>query len=138
VTYERKALAGQREGDGMRKPILAFVTVAIVVAAAQPAGAIDNGLRGQYRAIERPRVGSHCGGSSRHRVEVRYVNERVREIGPVGSDSGKRLRYVRGERFPWQHEGRLVLRYRPRTDSAVGVRYGLEDCSWRVRLVPLG
>jgi hypothetical protein len=123
----------------MRKSLLVFVMVAIVVAAAQPAGAIDDGFRGRYRLIGREI--SECFGNSPRRVEVRYVDERHRRIDPVHSTRGAkwRLRYVRGERFPWQTRGQgFVLRYRPRTDSAVGILHGLQGCTWRVRLVPMG
>jgi len=125
----------------MRRSILAFVMVAIVVAAAQPAAAIDNGFRGRYRLIERETSHACPVGSDRRRVEVTYVSERVREIDPDHSTAGAnwRFRYVRGERFPWQtNDGRFVLRYSRRTDSAVGTRDGLQECRFHVRLVPMG
>jgi hypothetical protein len=125
----------------MRKAILAFVMVAIV-AAAEPAGAIDNGFRGRYRLIARERSGSSCPGDSsyRHPARVLFVSERVRELAHAGRVWGGRFRYVRGERFPWQaNGGRYVLRYKRRTDSAVGIKQGVQtDCHYRVRLVPLG
>lgn len=124
----------------MRKAILAFVMLAIV-AAAQPAGAIDNGFRGRYRLIAREEPGSYCQDSSyRHPARVRFVSARVRELAHAGRVWGGRFRYVRGERFPWQaNHGRYVLRYRRRTDSAVGIKQGVQtDCHYRVRLVPIG
>jgi hypothetical protein len=124
----------------MKKSILAFVMVAIVVGAAQPAVAIDDGFRGRYRLIGRD-TGGCFSNSQRRRVEVGYVDERVRTIDPDHSTLGAlwRLRYVRGEEFPWQtDDGRFVLRYRPRTDSAVGILDGIQECVWRVRLVSMG
>ena len=124
----------------MRKVILAFGMVAIV-AAAQPAGAIDNWFRGTYRLRQRELPGYTCFPHfERRRVEVRFVNERVRTIDPDHSTAGAnwRFRYVRGERFPWQtHDGRFVFRYRRRTDTAVGILDGRlqTNCKWHVRLV---
>ena len=138
VTKQSERL--RSSGDGMRKAILVFVTVA-VVAAAQPAGAIDNGFRGTYRLRQRELPGSTCFPHfERRRVEVGFVNERIRTIDPVHSTQGARwrLRYARGHRFPWQTDDRrFVLRYRRRTDTAVGILDGRlqTDCKWHVRLV---
>ncbi len=123
----------------MKKSILGFVMLAIVVGAAQPAVAIDDRFRGRYRLIGRD-MGGCFSNSQRRRVEVRYVDERVRTIDPDHSTQGAlwRLKYVRGEESSWQtDDGRFVLRYRPRTDSAVGILDGLQECTWRVRLVPM-
>jgi hypothetical protein len=122
----------------MRTAILAFATVAIV-AAAEPAGAIDDGFRGLYGVTSTQTGGVACPVHLRtHRVRVRYIDERVRDYGRAGRYSRRHLGYVSGQRFPWQNNRGLMLRYRPRTDSAVGVRDGLEQCRWRVRLVPIG
>ena len=68
----------------MRRSILAFVIVAIVVAAAQPAGAIDNGFRGPYRVIAREIPGHSCLiDTAWYRVRIRYVSERVRRYDPL-------------------------------------------------------
>jgi hypothetical protein len=66
----------------MRKAILAFVVVA-VVAAAQPAGAIDDGFRGRYRLIASPHL---CPGQDvyRHPARVRFVSGRIRELVHAG------------------------------------------------------
>lgn len=134
----------QKEGDGMRNAILAFAIVAIVVAAAQPAGAVDDGFRGRYRIIA-------YGGSTwcpystfSHRVHVRFVNERARGFVYPRHESTKRFRYVRGEDLPWQQQmgerpgaSSIALRYRPRTDSAFGTKRRGPMCLWRVRVVPI-
>ena len=142
VTKQSERLRGR--GDDTRKAILAFVMVAIV-AAAQPAGAIDNGFRGSYRVIARQTDGDGCPtGDYRRRVLVHYINETVRQLRLFGnplSDSARRFRYVRGKPFPWQHRRGVPykVRYDPATDSAVGVRGpGPQGCTWRVRLVPIG
>jgi hypothetical protein len=119
----------------MRKAILAFVMVAIV-AAAQPAGAIDDGFRGWYRLTT---TENSCRHQPRtRRIEIRYINERVRDYGRAGRYSRRHLEYVSGRWFQWRNDRGLRLRYRPRTDSAVGVREGLEGCHWHMRLVPIG
>ena len=124
-------------GDGMRKAILAFVMVAVVVAAAQPAGAIDNGFRGPYRVIWREIPGHSClTDTAWYRVRIRYVSERVRRYDRFAPGSGGTLRYVRGERFPWR--GGVELRYHRRTDSAVGRQLEPQGCWRRLRLVPIG
>lgn len=134
----------------MRRVILALIMVAIVVAASEPAGAIDNRFRGRYQILAREAPGATCrsnshSGSGRAlsagRVDVRYVSERVRDFYHPRVERATRFTYVPGERFPWQGElahRAAELRYRRRTDSAVGTRDGLEGCSWRVRLVPIG
>jgi hypothetical protein len=123
----------------MRRSILAFVMVAIVVAEAPPAGAIDNGFAGRYRVIG-AELGD-CPGADRDRVQVGYVNERVRYLAHAGLVWSGRLGYLDGERFPWQttKDGprRFELRYDAATDTAVGSKYGLEDRTCRVRLIPL-
>jgi hypothetical protein len=119
----------------MRKAILALVMVA-TAAAAQPADAVDDGFRGRYRLLARAHL---CPGRDdyRHPAKVRYISEGVRELVHAGRFWSGRFRYVRGRRFPWRRDdGGFVLRYRPGTDSAVGIRH--EDCWRRVRLVPIG
>jgi hypothetical protein len=133
-----KALAVSGRGDGMRRAILAFVMVAIV-AAGQPAGAVDEGFRGLYRVTNTEAGGASCPVHARtHRIRVRYINETVRDYGRAGRYSYRHLEYVSGRGFPWQNDRGLRLRYRPRNDSAVGIRDGLQECRWRVRLVPIG
>lgn len=120
----------------MRAAILTFATVAIV-AAAQPAGAIDDGFRGLYRVTQTDN--GACPVHARtHRIRVRYINEKVRDYGRAGRYSYRHLEYVSDRGFPWRNDRGLKLRYRPRTNSAVGVRDGLQECRWRVRLVPIG
>jgi len=111
--------------------------VAIVIAAAQPAGAIDNGFRGRYRVIAR---GACAFQPAWYRVRIRYVSERVRTYDRFAPGSGWPLRYVRGERFPWQRQGGSLveLRYDRRTDTAVGILQGPQCPRLRVRLVPIG
>jgi hypothetical protein len=137
VTKQSERLRGS--GDGMRKAILAFVMVSIV-AAAQPAGAIDNGFRGQYRITQTQTGTGNCPvpNPPTHRIEVRYINERVRDYGRAGRYSRRHLEHVSGRWFQWQNDRGLRLRYRPRTDSAVGVREGLQGCHWHGRLIPIG
>jgi hypothetical protein len=120
----------------MRKAILAFVMVAIV-AAGQPAVAIDEGFRGRYRVIA---LDDTCGfHSSWYRVRIRYVSERVRTYDRFAPGSGRPLRYVPGERFPWQRQGGSLveLRYDRRSDTAIGIQQGPQCPRWRVRLVPI-
>jgi hypothetical protein len=125
----------------MRRAILAFVMVAIA-AAAQPAGAVDDGFRGWYRLVAREAPGATCHSNSYgHRIHVRYVSARVRDLRQPRADTAHRFRYVRGERFPWQGELRhraAELRYDPATDTSVGSRSGLQGCRYRLRLVPVG
>ena len=117
----------------MRRTI-ACMAVLLWAAAAQPAGAIDGGFHGRYRVIERATCHS---GTQRYRVHIRYVSERVRRYDRIPAiGAGSRLRYERGERFPWQ--GRVKLRYHRRTDSAVGITHHPQSCNWRLRLVPIG
>lgn len=120
----------------MRMAILAIV-LAIVVAVAQPAAAVDVGFQGWYRVNGR----TWCPGADRDRVQVRYVSEGVRYLAHAGLVWSGRLRYVDGERFPWQTTNddpfRYELRYDPATDTAVGFKYGLEGRTCRVRLVPI-
>lgn len=121
----------------MRRAILAFVMVAIV-AAAHPAGAIDDGFRGRYRVTT---LNDTCRTpGSWYRVRVRYVSERERTYDRFAPGSGWPLRYVHGERFPWQRQSvsRFELRYDRRTGTAVGIRYGPECRGERIRLVPIG
>jgi hypothetical protein len=121
----------------MRRSILAFVIVAIVVAAAQPAVAINKGFRGRYRVIA---LDDSCPFQPDwYRVRIRYVSARVRTYDRFAPGSGWSLRYVRGERFPWQREGGSLveLRYDPRTDTAIGIQQGPQCPTWRVRLVPI-
>jgi len=121
----------------MRRSILAFVMVAIVVAAAQPAGAIDDGFRGPYRVFARESPGSYCEADTyRYRVHIRYVSERVRRYDRFAPGSGGTLRYLRGQRFPWR--AGVELRYDQRTDSAVGRDLAPQGCWRRLRLVPIG
>jgi hypothetical protein len=126
----------------MRKAILAFVMVAIVVAAAQPAGAVDDRFRGWYRLVAREAPGATCRSNSYgHRIHVRYVNEKVRDLRQPRADTAHRFRYVPVERFPWQGELRhraAALQYDSATDTAVGFRSGLEGCRYRLRLIPIG
>ena len=137
-------MARQKEGDGMRKAILAFVMVAIVVAVAQPAGAVDDGFRGRYRIIGRGGDDFCPFPSFRHRVHVRFVNERFREFVYPRYDSTKRFRYDGLRPFPWYQvlerpgASSIALRYRPRTGSADGFKSGGPQCTWRVRVVPIG
>ena len=81
------------------------------------------------------------GGGFSGSGQVRYVDERVRQITHAGLVYNGRLTYTPGERFPWQSR-RLrrswKLRYDPATDKAVGTRDGLESCLWRVRFVSIG
>ena len=119
----------------MRKAILALLMVASV-AAAQPAGAIDEGFRGRYRLIADTHL---CPGQDqyRHPVRVRYVSGRVRELVHAGRMWSGRFTYVPGRRLPWHREdGLFALQYRPRIDSARGIIR--ESCWWHVRLVPIG
>ena len=135
MTYERRRSPVGGRGDGVRKAIRAFVMVAIA-AAAQPAGAIDKGFRGPYRVLARERPSYTCGADThRYRVHIRHVSERVRRYDRFAPGWGRPLRYVLGERFPWQ--GRVELRYDRRTDSAVGLQHAPEGCSWRLRLAPI-
>src|SRR5262245_43004720 len=126
----------------MRKAILAFALVAVVVAAAQPASAFDDGFRGNYVLHAREKAGTTCPDWSFQRdVDVTYVNDAVRTVDPVHSRVGEqwRLRYVTKARFPWQDSelGLVSLRYKPDTDSAIGhMRRIQSDCRWHVRLVP--
>jgi hypothetical protein len=121
------------------------VMMAIVVVAAHPAGAVDEGFRGRYRVIRRQTLGTGCPiGSYMGRVHVRNVNETVRYINervvPDIEGVSRRFRYVPGEYFPWQRtrgSNDYSLRYDRATDSAVGVRYG-PQCRWHVRPVPVG
>lgn len=105
---------------------------------AQLAGTVDEGFRGRYRVI------ALDGGCSYqptlYRVRIRYVSERVRWFDRYASGSGRPLRYVPGERFPWQRRGGslLELRYDQRTDTAVGTQGGPQCPRWPVRLVPIG
>jgi hypothetical protein len=122
----------------MRKALLAFVTVVIVVAAAQPAVAIDEGFRGRYRVIWREIPGHSClTDSGWYRVRIRYVGERARGYDRFGPGPSRTLRYVRGERFPWRYHA-VSFRYNPRTDSAVGRHPRPQGCWQRLRLVPIG
>ena len=127
----------------MRKAILAFVMVAIVAAAAQPASAIDEGFQGRYRIIAH-HVSGYCRNESYRRlVDVRYVNERVRQFGHPHSDSARRFRYEstrRGRGFPWRHTrgNEYKLRYDMFTGRAVGFRHAPQGCTWRVHLIPIG
>jgi hypothetical protein len=106
---------------------------------AQLAGAVDEGFRGRYRVIALDDGG--CGfHSSRYRVRIRYVSERVRTYDRYASGSGWPLRYVPGERFPWQKQGGspLELHYDRRSGTATGIQQGPQCPRWRVRLVPIG
>lgn len=120
----------------MRMAILAIV-LAIVVAVAQPAGAVDHGFRGWYRVNGR----TWCPGADRDRVLVLYLSETRRYLAHAGFVWSGRLRYMLGRRFPWQTTNNgpfsYELRYDPATDTAVGFKYGLEGRTCRVRLVPI-
>lgn len=121
----------------MRRSILACVVVAIVVAAAQSVGAVDEGFRGRYRVTA---LDDGCGFHfSWYRVRVRYVSERVRTYDRFAPGSGWPLRYVRGERFPWRRQGGSLveLRYDRRTNTAIGIQQGPQCPRWRVGLVPI-
>lgn len=125
----------------MRKAIWAFATLAIV-AAAQPAVAIDDGFRGRYRLIAHDVSGVCRNDSYRRPVHVRFISGRVRQLSRPGSDTAMRFRYetsLRGLRFPWRHTrgNRFVLRYDMFTGRAVGFRQGVQKCKWRVHLVPI-
>lgn len=125
----------------MRKAILAFAMPAIV-AAAQPAVAIDDGFRGRYRLVAHDASGVCRNNSYRHPVRVRYVSGRVRQLSRPGSDPAIRLRYettLGGLRFPWRQTrgNKFVLRYDMFTGRAIGFTHGLPKCKWRVRLVPI-
>jgi hypothetical protein len=63
-------LGRQREGVTDEKAILGFVLVAIVVAAAQPAGAVDAGFQWWYRFIGHQTDGDFCpqSGTYRHLI----------------------------------------------------------------------
>ena len=55
----------------------------------------------------------------------------VRESGTYdrfAPGPGRHLRYIPGERFPWQGGSAVELRYDPRTDTAIGVQGG-PQCS---------
>jgi hypothetical protein len=125
----------------MRRAILAFVMVAVVVVAAQPAVAVDDGFRGWYRVIGRE-LGGCDSGDYKDRVQVRYVDEGVRYLAHAGLVWSGRLRYMPGKRFPWQttNDGprRYELRYNPSTDRAVGFKYGLQGSMVFVRLIAIG
>ena len=141
-TYDvrAKALACRRGAMTMRKALLAFVMMA-VVAAASPASAVDDGFQGLYRVTQRDVPGTCHSGPDRvetHRIWVRFINDEVRDYGRSGRYSRRHLEYVSGRYFPWRNERDVKLRYRPRTDTAVGVNRGLEGCRSRVRLVPIG
>jgi hypothetical protein len=121
----------------MRRPIL-LVVVAIVVAAAQPATAVDDGFQGRYRVIAQHLSGNCFGDSYTHRVEVRYISPTIRQFGFSPSDLVRHFKYVNGR---WRHTRgwRFVLDYDPATDTAVGVRGpGPEGCTWDVRIIPIG
>lgn len=124
----------------MRRAILAFGILAIV-AAAQPAGAIDTGFSGRYRLFAH-KQSSDCPGRDRYRtrVEVLYIDERVRKIVARHKEAwGGRFGYVGRDAFPWQtNDGRFELRYERRTDSVVGIKDGLQECRWTVRLISWG
>ena len=119
----------------MRKAILAVIMFVTVMGATEPAGAIDDGFRGRYRLITRTITGI-C-PDTRQLARVRFVSATVRKLrhaGPWGSG----FHHERGERFPWQSgDGEYVLRYRRRTDSAIGTLHHIQGCTWRVRLVPV-
>jgi hypothetical protein len=104
---------------------------------AQSAGAIDEGFRGWYRVIRRG--DGYCEGGVRDRVQVRYIDEGVRYLAHAGLVWSGRLRYMPGERFPWQTIGtdprRFEFRYNPSTDTAIGFRYGLQGSTRCVRLI---
>ena len=123
----------------MKRPILALLLVSIVLLAAEPAAAVDDRFWGQYRATWSANENG-CGGDQSHRVQIRYINGRVRRYDPAGGNAGWRLTYEPGKRLPWQFNGTnegMALRYIRSTDSAVGVAFG-QDCSWDVRLVYIG
>ena len=130
----------------MRKAILAFVMVSVVVVSAQPAAAVDDGFRGWYRIIARQTLQSGCPkGDYERRTRVHHAEEMELQFGPyarhVNNDfaAARIFRYKSGKYYPWQHtRGRFVLRYEPATNSAVGVRYGAAECRWQVRLVAIG
>ena len=129
----------------MRRSIPALVMVAIVVTAAQPAGAVDNEFRGWYQITARQTLSGCPKADYERRLRVIWVNDRERQFGPYRRhvsydfDAARHFIYVSGKYFPWQKAqgGRFVLRYDPATDSAVGVRRG-PRCRWPVRLVPIG
>ena len=124
----------------MRRAIPAFVAAVIMVAAAQPAGAVDNGFRGWYWI----RAHIPCANERfTRRVQVRFVSETVRDFYHPRRGTTTRFMYVDGELLPWQ--GQLAhrdaeLRYDPATDTAVGVRgHGPQGCgNVRLRLIPIG
>ena len=99
--------------------------------------AVDEGFRGRYRVIA---LDGGCSYQpSWYRVRIRYVSERVRTYDRYAPGSGRPLRYVPGERFPWQGDAPVELRYDPPTDTAIGIQHA-PQCGggWRVRLVPIG
>jgi hypothetical protein len=102
--------------------------------------AVDGGFRGGYRVIGQ--FGGGCPGAESDRVQVRYVNERLRYLAHAGLVWSGRLGYVDGEQFPWQttNDGpfRYELRYNLTTDAAVGYKYGLQGSMCRVRIHALG
>ncbi len=139
ATKQSELLRGS--GDGLRKAILAFVILAIV-AAAQPAGAIDNGFRGQYRITQTQTGTGNCPvpNPPTHRIEVHYINGRVRDYGRAGRYSSRRLRVRAWPTIPMAKQPRVYkLRYDPA--NGFGGRSqgpGPQGCSWRVRLIPIG
>ena len=134
----------------MRRAVLASVMVAAVIAAAQPAGANDDGFRGRYRLIARQARSGACGplASYRREVHVRSLGDWFRQFARPDAKGPMVFRYRSEDRFPWQHThnlyGGFKLRYDPATDSAEGVKYRRHlgrrrsRCRWRVRLVPIG
>jgi hypothetical protein len=105
-------------------------------------GAVDEGFRGRYLVIGHQIDGPCQSGGFENRVRVRYISQGVRYLARAGLVWNGRLRFMPGERFPWQTNDDdpfwFELRYNPATDSAVGYRHGLQDCEWRVRFVRLG
>jgi hypothetical protein len=127
----------------MRRSILAFAMMAIVVAASAPASARQNEFQGRYRLHARlvqtvENIGCPVENYSRS-VYVHYVSEKVRQFGDPVSDAARRFRYRPGERGSWHHTRGVNYRldYDPATDSAVGTRH-TPECIWGVRLVARG
>lgn len=121
---------------------LCRVHITMLVGLSLEAPATQEGFRGLYRATLRPVPGTQCGDTiSRRRVEVFHASgggRSVRRIEFVHSTPGTdRLRYVARERFPWRtSDASIALRYRPSTNSAVGIWRGI--CDSRVHLVSIG
>jgi hypothetical protein len=120
---------------------LCHMHIRMSVGVSLEAPATEDGFQGLYRATLRPVPGTQCGDTiSRRRVEVVRAlggSQSVRRIDFVHSTHGSdRLRYVAGKRLPWRTaDAFIALRYRPSTNSAVGIWHGI--CDSHVHLVSI-